>query len=176
MSETTTPAAEPAAENLENRVLKTGKLALALTHERKLPRLDPEVEAKTRLYELCILFDPNEATRTWDTLVSWIKDELIEGKYGQHVLQVDKWADARKLAYEIAGLKRGTYMVVWFRSETDKINDLERDLRLDDRSVRHVVIHHPFEPPTVGKTAEDFDQKAEEERSERGADRRGPRR
>jgi ribosomal protein S6 len=160
---------EEAPVNLENRVLKHGKLAKHLTHERVLPRVDPEIEKKTRLYELCLLFDPNEASRTWDALVEWLKVELIEGKYGQHVLQIDKWAEARKLAYEIKGLKRGTYMVIWMRSEPSKINELERELRLDDRVARHIVVSHAFEPPTVGKTSDDFDQNRDEER---GAPRR----
>lgn len=146
------------------RVLTKGKLALHMTHERVLPRLSEEIEGATRLYELCLLFDPAEATRTWDALVTWITKDLIETKYGQHVLRVDKWADARKLAYEIKGLKRATYMVVWLRSDPSKINGLERDLRLDERCVRHLMVSHDFEPPTVGKTAEDFDQKQEEER------------
>ena len=165
MSETTAP--EAPAIPVENRVLQKGKLARHLTHERLLPQLDAEIEAKTRLYELCLLFDPAEATRTWDDLVAWVTKELIEEKYGQHVLRCDKWADTRKLAYEIRGLKRGTYMVVWMRSEPHVISDLERDLRLDERCVRHVVLSHDFEPPNVGKTAEDFDQRAEEEQRER---------
>jgi small subunit ribosomal protein S6 len=169
---TETPEAETEAPSSpENRVLQKGKLARHLTHERVLPQLSPEIEGKTRLYELCLLFDPAEATRTWDALVEWIKTELIETKYGQHVLRVDKWADTRKLAYEIQGLKRGTYMVVWLRSAPGVIADLERDLRLDERCVRHLIISHDFEPPGVGKTAEDFDQKHEEERGERERER-----
>ena len=130
---TETPEAAEAPSSPENRVLQKGKLARHLTHERVLPQLSPEIEGKTRLYELCLLFDPAEASRTWDALVEWIKTELIETKYEQHVLRVDKWADTRKLAYEIQGLKRGTYMVVWFRSEPSKLVDLERDLRLQLR-------------------------------------------
>jgi len=168
---TETPEAAEAPSSPENRVLQKGKLARHLTHERVLPQLSPEIEGKTRLYELCLLFDPAEASRTWDALVEWIKTELIETKYEQHVLRVDKWADTRKLAYEIQGLKRGTYMVVWFRSEPSKLVDLERDLRLDERCIRHLVISHDFEPPGVGKTAEDFDQKHEEERGERERER-----
>lgn len=176
MSDTATETPEAAeAEKVEtspeNRVLQKGKLSRHLTHERVLPQLSEEIEGKTRLYELCLLFDPAEATRTWDALVEWIKVELIETKYGQHVLRVDKWADTRKLAYEIKGLKRGTYMVVWLRSEPSKTSDLERDLRLDERCVRHLLISHDFEPPGVGKTAEDFDQKHEEERGERDRER-----
>ena len=54
---------------------------------------------------------------------------MIKERYGQHVLRVDKWADSRKLAYELKGLKRGTFMVVWFRSAPDQVKELERDLR-----------------------------------------------
>jgi ribosomal protein S6 len=133
-----------------------------LTETPLLPKLDPEIEKLSRLYELCLLFDPAEATRTWDKLEAWIK-ELITKKYGQHVLRVDKWADSRKLAYEIKGLKRGTFMVVWFRSQPRAIVDLDRDLRLDERAVRHIIVHHEQEPPTVGKTAEDYDQNARKE-------------
>ena len=171
-AEATTEAAETETTDPANRVLTKGKLARHLTHERVLPRVSEEIEAKTKLYELCLLFDPAEASRTWDALVEWITKDLIEGKLGQHVLRVDKWADARKLAYEIKGLKRGTYMVVWMRSEPSKINELERDLRLDERCVRHLVTVHDFEPPTVGKTAEDFDQKQEDERERGGGGRR----
>ena len=75
--------------------------------EPVLPKPDAESAKTTRLYELMIIFDPAEATRTWDKLVEWVK-ELIEGKYGGSVLRADKWAESKKLAYEIKGLKRGT--------------------------------------------------------------------
>jgi ribosomal protein S6 len=126
-------------------------------HEPILPTLSPELMKHTRLYELCLLFDPAEASRTWDKLVEWV-NEIIGKRYGQHVLRVDKWADSRKLAYEIRGLKRGTYMVVWFRSLPKFINEIERDCRLDEKVIRHIIIAHEEEPPTVGKTADDFDQ------------------
>lgn len=125
--------------------------------EPVLPQLSPELMKVTRLYELCMLFDPAEASRTWDKLVEWI-NEVIGKKYGQHVLRVDKWADGRKLAYEIKGLKRGTYMVVYFRSAPRAVNEIDRDLRLDEKVIRHVIIQHDSEPATVGKTADDYDQ------------------
>lgn len=134
-----------------------------------LPVLSPEIEKKTRLYELMVLFDPAEASRAWDDLSGWIK-ELIEVKLGQHVLRLDKWADSRKLSYEIEGLKRATYMLVWFRSEPAHIAEIDRTLRLDERSKRHLIIAHEGEPPGVGVMAEELDAAAPP-RSERGMDR-----
>ena len=45
MSDTATEA--PEATEPQNRVLTKGKLARQLTHERTLPQLSPEIEAKT---------------------------------------------------------------------------------------------------------------------------------
>jgi small subunit ribosomal protein S6 len=122
-----------------------------------LPLLSPELMKVTRIYEMMLMFDPAEASRTWDKLVEWV-NELVGKKYGQHVLRVDKWADGRKLAYEIKGLKRATYMVVYFRALPKVVHEIDRDLRLDEKVVRHMLVMHEVEPPTVGKTAEDFDQ------------------
>ena len=125
----------------------------------QLPVLDEEIEKRTRLYELMLIFDPAEASRTWDKLVEWV-EELIKGRLEQHVLRVDKWADSRKLAYEINGLKRATYMLVWFKAEPSTTAELEQQLRLEERVLRHMLLTHDSEPPGVGQSAEDFDAAA----------------
>jgi small subunit ribosomal protein S6 len=175
-----TEQADTATEQEEATTQKPQKQVEA--RKPVLPQLDPETMRTTRLYELCLLFDPAEATRTWDKLIDWLKG-LIEEKYEQHVLRVDKWADSRKLAYEIKGLKRGTYMVVWFRAKPGVVADIDRDLRLDERCARHLIIYHEEEPPTVGKSAEDFEGSAlarreerRHDRHDRSSDRRGDRR
>ena len=124
-----------------------------------LPTLSPELEKSTRLYELMLLFDPAEASRTWEKPVEWV-NELIKTRLGQHVLRVDKWADSRKLAYEIKGLKRATYMLVWFRAEPRVTAELELQLRLEERVIRHMLLTHESEPPGVGQSAEDFEAAA----------------
>jgi len=125
--------------------------------EKVLPELAPEVMESTRLYELMVMLDPAEASRTWDKLVEWVEG-LLEEKHGQHVLRVDKWADSKKLSYEVRGLKRATFMLVWFRSDTSKIPAIDRDLRLDERAVRHLINVHDEEPPNVGMTSDDMEQ------------------
>lgn len=165
-----TGAATQAPETKKPKGPRPERKKKVLTETPVLPALDADVEKDTRLYELCVLFDPGEATRTWDKLEGWVK-ELITERHGAHVLRIDKWADNRKLAYEIKGLKRGTYMVVWLRAKPAVLSDLDRDLRLDEKAVRHILIYHEQEPPTVGKTAEDFDQAgraADDERVSRG--------
>ena len=57
--------------------------------ERVLPTPSADEAKTTRLYELMIILDPAEATRTWDKLTEWVK-ELIEGKHSGTVLRVDK--------------------------------------------------------------------------------------
>ena len=38
------------------------------------------------------------------------------------------------------------------------ISEVERDCRLDEKVIRHIIVMHEDEPPTVGTTADDFDQ------------------
>lgn len=151
MSDETTEVAEVATEEKAEKVFAD---------------LDPETMRTTRLYELCLIFDPAEATRTWDKLAEWVTSVLV-GKHGAHIYQIDKFAESRKLAYEINGLKRGTYMVVWFRCKPSAIGEIDREMRLDERSARHMVVFHAFEPPTVGMTAEEFEIKEEPRRERR---------
>ncbi len=47
----------------------------------------------------------------------------------------------RRLAYPIQRLREGVYTVVQFQSEGDIEKELERNLRLDDNVIRHMVIN-----------------------------------
>jgi small subunit ribosomal protein S6 len=48
--------------------------------------------------------------------------------------------DERKLAYEIKGRKRGTYVLTYFEADPDRITDLERDARLSEILLRTLVL------------------------------------
>ena len=154
MSETTAGAATKPAPHTHE---KHEKHEDEKPKEPKLPQLSADLMKVTRLYELMILLDPADASRTWDKLVEWIND-VIGKRYGQHVLRVDKWADSRKLAYEINGMKRGTYMLIYFRALPKLVFEIDRDMRLDEKVIRHIILSHEEEPPTVGMLADDFDQ------------------
>lgn len=47
----------------------------------------------------------------------------------------------RRLAYPIKKLREGIYTVIQFRSKPDTVKELERNLRLDDNVIRHMVIN-----------------------------------
>lgn len=49
-------------------------------------------------------------------------------------------------------MKRGTYMSVWFRSLPKHLGDIERDVRLDERVARRIIVMHEVEPPTINRS------------------------
>ena len=84
---------------------------------------------------------------------------LVEGQ-GAEVTATTPWGK-RRLAYEIAGLRDGHYVIVEFRGDGSRVKDLERALRISDHVIRHMItIAAPKPPEGEGK---------EGRRGERGA-------
>ncbi|MEI8282047.1 MAG: 30S ribosomal protein S6 [Armatimonadota bacterium] len=63
--------------------------------------------------------------------------KVVEDKGGK-VASAEKW-EKRKLAYEIAGLKEGNYVMMHFESEGDVPAELNRLMRISDDVVRHMI-------------------------------------
>ncbi len=97
----------------------------------------------SRLYEGLFLFDPTEAGKGMEHLVKLVRD-LLE-KHGSEVVKLDHWGD-RKLAYEINSLKRGTYLLGFFKVDPANISAMDRELRLSETVLRHMFIVHEKEP------------------------------
>ncbi|MBU0640995.1 MAG: 30S ribosomal protein S6 [Planctomycetes bacterium] len=89
-----------------------------------------------RRYEGMFLFD-NAVAHEW----SGIEQEVrrLCDRIGAE-LEVCVKYDERKLAYEINRRKRGTYVLTYFQSVGDRINDLERDVRLSELVLRVLVL------------------------------------
>jgi ribosomal protein S6 len=113
-----------------------------------LPPVPPEMLKTTRVYEVLILFEPTEAQKSWDKLLEWAKG-LIEGRHHGLVLKHENWAESRKLAYEVKGLRRGTYMLIYFRMKPAEVNAFDAELRIDEKVVRHMVVHHVKMPDAL---------------------------
>ncbi len=62
---------------------------------------------------------------------------------GAEVLVLKKWNECR-LAYEIRGQKRGTYLLVYFKVQGQQIATIERDCNLSETILRHMILqaHH----------------------------------
>lgn len=113
-----------------------------------LPPVPPEMLKTTRVYEVMILFDPTEGQKAWDRLLEFTKG-LIEQRHGGLVLKTENWAESRKLSYEVKGLRRGSYMLIYFRAKPGTINAFDLELKLDDKVVRHLICLHEKMPDAL---------------------------
>jgi small subunit ribosomal protein S6 len=104
----------------------------------------------SRVYELFLLYDPAVAQKDWDALIEFLR-ELVTKNGGVLLKTPEMWGENRKLAYEIAGQRRGSYVVAYFRGMPGSIIEMERTLKLDERVMRHMVINHGTELPAAAR-------------------------
>jgi small subunit ribosomal protein S6 len=147
VDETTTGAAAAAATPAEAPAPPTTEHGVTYV-KVDLPPVPPEMLKTTRVYEVLMLFDPTEGQKAWDRLLEFTKG-LIEQRHGGLVLKVENWAESRKLSYEVKGLRRGSYMLVYFRAKPSTINTFDLELKLDDKVVRHMIVHHEKMPDAL---------------------------
>jgi small subunit ribosomal protein S6 len=87
-------------------------------------------------YEGFFLFD-NSVAHEWPAVEQEVR-RLCDRIGGE--LQVCLKFDERKLAFEIKGRKRGTYVLTYFDAAPERIVDLERDARLSEMILRALVL------------------------------------
>jgi small subunit ribosomal protein S6 len=63
---------------------------------------------------------------------------IITGRKGI-LVKVEKWGK-RKLAYEIKNHLRGYYILLDFASQTDVVNEMERNFKIDDKILKYMTI------------------------------------
>jgi len=63
---------------------------------------------------------------------------IIE-RHGGQIMVIKKW-DERKLAYEISGQKRGTYVISYFTAPGPAVAAIERDVKLSEEVLRVLVL------------------------------------
>ena len=90
-----------------------------------------------KLYEGMFLVDAAEAVSNWEGIEETIKKVLSRNR--AEVVSLKKW-DERKLAYEIKGKSRGTYILCYFNADGDSIAGIERDVRLSERIMRVLIL------------------------------------
>jgi len=101
-----------------------------------LSKTDSEVTVK-RKYEAMFLVDSAEAAGNWDGVNAAIKN-ILE-KSGVEIVSMKKW-DERRLAYDIAGKSRGTYILCYFRADGKRIREIEREVQLSERIMRVLIL------------------------------------
>lgn len=91
----------------------------------------------TRDYEAMFILEHAAATADFEA-TSGIVDQILE-KHGAKIDQKEKW-DERKLAYEIKGQRRGTYVLVYFTGDPASIEKINEDVHLNETILRHLII------------------------------------
>ena len=90
-----------------------------------------------RLYEGLFLVDSGEAASDWKGINKAIEKMLK--KAGAEVVSFKKW-DERRLAYEISGKSRGTYILAYFHCDPVNVAAIERDVQLNEQVMRVLIL------------------------------------
>ena len=105
--------------------------------------------AVKRLYEGLFLIDSALAASQWDQMLEGIRKIL--DRADAEVVSMKKW-DERKLAYEIRGKGRGTYILVYFHCDPSRISGIERDVHLSETILRVLILRTDrMRPEDIGK-------------------------
>ncbi len=120
-----------------------------------------------RLYEAMFLVDSALAASGWDETMKVIETFLERAK--AEVVSIRKW-DERKLAYEVNKVSRGTYILCYFKTDTQMITNLERDVKLSDKVLRVLVTN--AEHYTEEEVAKETPAMAQQRQATEAADAR----
>lgn len=93
--------------------------------------------AVKRMYEGMFLVDSALAAQDWQKVLDEVQRVL--DRAGAEVVSLKKW-DERQLCYEVQGKVRGTYILVYFNCDTDKVKGIERDVQLSELIARVLVL------------------------------------
>ena len=90
-----------------------------------------------RVYEALFLVDSALAAAQWDHVMELIQKML--DRCQASTISVRKW-DERKLAYNMHGKTRGTYILAYFECSSASVGQIERDVNLSEEILRVLVV------------------------------------
>ncbi len=87
-------------------------------------------------YELIFVTKPNLDDETRETVLERVKSVI---ETNGEIEKVDAWGN-RKLAYPIQKFTDGFYTLVNFKSSADVPKELDRNLRINENVIRHMIV------------------------------------
>ena len=102
--------------------------------------------AVNRLYEGMFLVDSTLAAADWDGTLAMI--ENILKRADAEIVVLRKW-DERRLAYDIEHKSRGTYILAYFKADTQRIGGIEKDVQLNEKIMRVLILTTEGRPQDV---------------------------
>ncbi len=91
-----------------------------------------------RKYETLFILHPSLDEEAVNANIEKFKG-VIENE-GRQIENVDVWG-RRKLAYEIAKVNEGIYVLINFSSNTELPKELDRNFRITDSVIRHLIVN-----------------------------------
>jgi small subunit ribosomal protein S6 len=125
--------------------------------------------AEKKLYEGMFLVDSATAASDWDGVNAAIKKILDRAE--AEIVSIRKWDD-RRLAYDIRGTSRGTYLLCYFRADGQQIQSIEKAVQLSEIIIRVLILsteqmtQEDIEKDTPAIKAEKEQEKAVAEKSQ----------
>jgi small subunit ribosomal protein S6 len=89
-----------------------------------------------RKYEICYIVKPDLAEEAVDKVIEQFKGAAEN--LGAVVEKAARW-EKRKLAYELAGYREGTYILMNLEAEAKAPAELNRLMRINDDIIRHRI-------------------------------------
>ena len=120
------------------------------------------------------LIDSADAGSDWDGINAAIKRTLERAE--AEIVSIRKWDD-RRLAYDIKGTSRGTYILCYFKVDGRKIQAIEKAVQLSEKIIRVLILsteqmsQEDIEKDTPATKSEKDKQKAITERAEKAEKR-----
>ena len=90
-----------------------------------------------RLYEAMYLVRADVIDDELKALMGRVADTITQ--MGGEIELHEIW-ERRALAYPIEGNLRGTYCICYFRTESREMNQLRRELELEEDVLRHIIL------------------------------------
>lgn len=90
----------------------------------------------TQYYDCFLLFDSNRYNRDPGGVAATVQNAVT--KLGGEILASRLWEE-RRLAYPINGQSKGTYWISYFKMDSLKLKDFDRDCKLNENLLRYLV-------------------------------------
>jgi small subunit ribosomal protein S6 len=92
------------------------------------------------------LVDSALAAADWNGTLAMV--ETILKRADAEVVVMRKW-DERRLAYDIEHKSRGTYILAYFKADTQRIGGIEKDVQLNEKIMRVLLLTTEGRPQEV---------------------------
>jgi len=91
-----------------------------------------------RKYEMMVIIDPELKEEEIKNNIEKLKEIINKNEKGE-IESIDEWGK-RELAYEIKHRREGYYVIYYFESEPEILEDLKKELRLNKSFLRGLIV------------------------------------